>query len=193
MSVPTRTSADANAAADINDLQGQITKNAPVGAVLMWATETPPNGWLECDGSEKSRTTYSALFAIIGEKYGNGDGSTTFNLPDCRGQFLRGWDHGAGNDPDAGTRTNRGDGVTGDHVGTKQLDTFQGHRHTWDCQMYGQPGAGGWQHSPDGAGYRYNPQGTSATGYSNVPGQGTPRTSAETRSKNINIVFIIKT
>jgi hypothetical protein len=90
------------------------------GAIVAWPTATAPTGWLECDGAAVSRTTYSALFAIIAETYGDGDASTTFNLPDLRGEFIRGFDNGAGNDPDAASRTDRGDATTGDNVGTKQ-------------------------------------------------------------------------
>lgn len=57
------------------------SKAVPVGAFMPYAADTPPDGWLKCDGSAISRTTYSALFAKIGTKYGKGDGSKTFNLP----------------------------------------------------------------------------------------------------------------
>lgn len=57
------------------------SKAVPVGAFMPYAADTPPEGWLKCDGSTVSRTTYSALFAKIGTKYGSGDGSNTFNLP----------------------------------------------------------------------------------------------------------------
>lgn len=57
------------------------SKAVPVGAFMPYAADTPPEGWLKCDGSAVSRTTYSALFAKIGTKYGSGDGSKTFNLP----------------------------------------------------------------------------------------------------------------
>lgn len=63
----------------------------PAGMVIAWSGTSAPTGWLLCDGSAVSRTTYSALFAIIGVTHGQGDGSTTFNLPDYRGQFLRGY------------------------------------------------------------------------------------------------------
>jgi len=56
----------------------------PVGSILAWPTDTPPSGWLLCDGSAVSRTTYADLFAVIGTTFGAGDGSTTFNLPDLR-------------------------------------------------------------------------------------------------------------
>ena len=58
-----------------------------------------PVGWIPADGRALSRTTYAALFAAIGTTYGSGNGSTTFNVPDLRGEFLRGWDDGRGVDP----------------------------------------------------------------------------------------------
>jgi microcystin-dependent protein len=57
-----------------------------VGEIKMYAGSTPPDGWLTCDGSEKSRTEYADLFEVIGETYGVGDGSTTFNLPNLNGR-----------------------------------------------------------------------------------------------------------
>jgi len=63
---------------------------APTGTVLPFAGTTAPDGWLLCDGTEKSRTTYAKLFAVIADTYGVGDGSTTFNVPDMRGVFPRG-------------------------------------------------------------------------------------------------------
>lgn len=101
----------------------------PVGVIFAFPSETIPSGYLICDGSAISRTTYANLFALIGVMYGSGDGSTTFNLPDYRGEFLRGVDSGSGNDPDALTRLDRGDGASGDVVGSKQLfENFQ-HSH----------------------------------------------------------------
>lgn len=65
-----------------------------VGMVAHFAMSTPPDGWLKRNGAAVSRTNYAALFAKIGTLYGAGDGSTTFNLPDSRGHFDRGWDDG---------------------------------------------------------------------------------------------------
>lgn len=62
----------------------------PTGSILAFAGATAPAGYLPCDGSRVSRTTYSALFAVIGTSFGQGDGSTTFNVPDLRGMFVRG-------------------------------------------------------------------------------------------------------
>lgn len=63
----------------------------PTGSVVGWAlTSSVPTGWLECDGSNVSRTTYAELFSVIGTTYGTGDGSTTFGLPNFNGKHLRG-------------------------------------------------------------------------------------------------------
>jgi len=69
------------------------------------------------------------MYAAIGTAWGGS--ATSFNLPDLRGKFLRGWDHGAGADPDAASRTaaNAG-GETGDHVGTEEVSAFASHTHS---------------------------------------------------------------
>ena len=59
----------------------RIYTDIPVGTISIWSTSTPPTGYLLCDGSAISRTTYSNLFSVIGTTYGSGDGNTTFNLP----------------------------------------------------------------------------------------------------------------
>ncbi len=104
----------------------------PTGAIFSFPKSTPPTGYLECDGSAINRTVYADLFALIGVTYGAGDGTTTFNLPDYRGQFLRGFDNAAGVDPNAAARLDRGDGTTGDAVGTKQNNGTASHNHSVD-------------------------------------------------------------
>lgn len=69
-----------------------VVSTVPTGCVFDYAGSTEPPGYLFCNGIEVSRTTYAALFAVIGEDYGNGDGSTTFNLPDVRGRVIAGKD-----------------------------------------------------------------------------------------------------
>jgi microcystin-dependent protein len=101
----------------------------PVGGLLVYSNDDTPTGFFDCDGALVSRITYAALFAKIGIKYGAGDGVSTFQLPDYRGRFLRVQDDGAGIDPDAGSRTDRGDGTIGDAVGTKQDGAFTAHDH----------------------------------------------------------------
>ncbi len=102
----------------------------PSGAVFAFPTSTPPSGYLACNGQAVSRSTYANLFSLIGSTYGSGNGTTTFNLPNYNGQFLRGWDNGQGTDLDAATRTDRGDGTTGDVVGSKQANQTLAHNHT---------------------------------------------------------------
>jgi microcystin-dependent protein len=63
----------------------------PTGAVIAWSTSTAPTGWLLCDGSAVSRTTYATLFSVIGTTYGAGDGSTTFNVPNLKGKIPVGY------------------------------------------------------------------------------------------------------
>lgn len=60
------------------------------GSIVMFAGTVAPEGWLLCDGSAVSRETYASLYSVIGDSYGNGDGSTTFNLPDLTGRVLIG-------------------------------------------------------------------------------------------------------
>ena len=77
---------------NMNEIKNTINTNTPVGSISLFAGTTAPNGWLICDGSAVSRTTYADLFAVIGTTYGSGDGSTTFNIPDIRKRVPVGYD-----------------------------------------------------------------------------------------------------
>lgn len=98
---------DANVSSYVNSV--------PTGAIMPYAAATAPTGWLLCYGQAVSRTTYAALFALVGTTYGAGDGSTTFNVPDLRGRVP------AGQDNMGGTAANRitaaGSGITGTTLG----------------------------------------------------------------------------
>ncbi|MCK7589766.1 tail fiber protein [Subsaxibacter sp. CAU 1640] len=118
----------------------------PVGAIFTFPIDTAPSGYLICDGSAVSRTTYANLFALLGTTYGMGDGSTTFNLPDYRGKFMRGVDNGSGNDPDATTRQDRGDGTIGDAVGTQQNGAMAIHNHAVNAPHATTDSAGSHSH-----------------------------------------------
>lgn len=99
------------------DIVGQAPINFPTGSVLDFAGSTAPDGWLLCFGQAVSRTEYAALFAALGEIYGVGDGSTTFNLPDCRGRVKAGMDNMGG--VAAGQLTSAESGVDGTTLGFK--------------------------------------------------------------------------
>lgn len=86
------------------------------GAVMFFAMSTAPASWLVCNGSAISRATYATLFSKIGVLYGAGDGSTTFNIPDMRGEFPRGLDLGRGVD-------------IGRKIGSAQAGDIQSHTH----------------------------------------------------------------
>jgi len=110
---------------------------APVGTILSFggARDKIPEGWKICDGSTPSRTdpTYADLFNVIGTTWGEGDGTTTFHLPDLRGMFLRGVNDTRSDsyrDPNVGTRSamNTG-GNTDDNVGSVQGSDYKSHSH----------------------------------------------------------------
>ena len=96
---------------------GELANGVPVGSVFNLATTTVPTGFLECNGAAISRSTYATLFAAISTTWGSGDGSSTFNLPDLRGQFVRGWDNSAGVD-------------SGRSFASSQSDQNKSHNHS---------------------------------------------------------------
>lgn len=136
----------------------------PVGAVIATIRSTPNTGFLECNGTDISRTTYAALFAIIGTTYGIGDGLTTFGLPDLRGEFIRGWDNSRGID-------------AGRSLGSTQADELKSHNHT----LNGDYGS-------DGGGYVSidEPNGGAKSGVVNNTG------GSETRPRNVALMYQIK-
>ena len=90
--MPTATAGDSSAkGASTAFVQNAIAQLVPTGVILPYGGVTAPNGFLMCNGSEVSRTTYANLFAVIGTRYGAGNGWTTFNLPKLNdGSFVRG-------------------------------------------------------------------------------------------------------
>lgn len=103
-----------------------IIAATPAGAVRYFALNSPPTGWIKANGAAISRTTYSALFSAIGTTFGSGNGSTTFNLPDLRGEFIRCWDDGRGVDSGRSFGSTQGDAIrniTGTMRGQHQNNT----------------------------------------------------------------------
>jgi microcystin-dependent protein len=163
-----------------------------LGSIAVFPFNALPTGYLECNGAAVSRTTYAALFAKIGTTYGAGDGSTTFNLPDLRGEFIRGWDHGRGIDS--------GRTLASAQAGATKLPTnaFTGTTNNTKAPIYAEYGTNA------NVGYgvpgQYNQLSTSTsygarTEYSanhnhtfTVTGGG----DAETRPRNVAMVYAIK-
>lgn len=172
----------------------------PAGVMIDYAGTVAPAGWVMCDGAAVSRTVYASLFSAIGTAYGSGDGSTTFNLPDFRGRFVRYNDNMNTVAGAAGRDTGRVHGST-------QADAIQGHKHTVSESAHSHARA-----ASNGPGSSQIPQDQSAAvqyGAGRVADQavttgltvqnpstdgtnGTPRTAAETRPINLSCNIIIK-
>lgn len=102
------TGPDGNPTAKFNGVE---RPEVPPGAVLFFAATTPPPGFLKANGATISRSVYAKLFAAVGTTFGSGDGSTTFTLPDMRGEFPRGWDDSRGVDSGRALGSAQGDAI----------------------------------------------------------------------------------
>lgn len=157
--------------------------SVPAGMVEFYAANAVPPGWLKANGATVSRTAYAALFLAIGTTYGAGDGSTTFKLPDLRGEFPRGLDDGRGVDIGRG-------------LGVAQADSMQGHfhNHVSTGAQVGIPDplttGNSTQNNAGGSYYAYR----TATTHAPVSdgSNGAPRISAETRPRNVALLACIK-
>ena len=155
------------------------TQAAHSGMIAYFARNAAPAGWLKANGAAVSRTTYAALFAAIGTTFGTGDGSTTFNLPDLRGEFLRSWDDGRGVD-------------AGRAFGTRQADELKAHKHTLTNE-YGTVVSRFVAHTDE------NPEGVDAQNIINAPANRAHTYLSinntggnETRPRNIALLACIK-
>jgi microcystin-dependent protein len=189
-------SVTANAIADGAVIQAKTNNSlVPSGAIMAFAMNLVPTGWLHANGSAVSRTTYSALWTALGttsSPYGQGDGSTTFNLPDLRGYFVRG----------SGTNS---DGTASGTFGLKQADQFETHGHSASSNSTGAHTHSVIQTIDNNGGFdsgagraRYGGSGDttgSAGAHSHTitvssPNSGTSGT--ETRPSNIAMLYCIK-
>ena len=140
--------------------------STPASTVIYVAQNTAPTGYLKANGAAISRTTYADLFAAIGTTFGAGDGSTTFNMPDLRGEFMRGWDDSRGVD-------------SGRSFGSAQADEFKSHNHTFT--------------RPSGDASWNNGGGTNWWGLTrNITETVTSTGGSETRPRNIALLACIK-
>lgn len=107
-----------NLGGGIVDWAAVTAGSVPSGVVSPYAGSSAPGGWLLCDGSAVSRTTYADLFAVVSTTYGVGDGSTTFNLPDLRGRVA------------VGKGSNAAVDTLGENDGVTEANRRPQHRHT---------------------------------------------------------------
>tara|TARA_R100000458_G_C8245511_1_gene223544 strand:- start:32 stop:937 length:906 start_codon:yes stop_codon:yes gene_type:complete len=156
---------------------------APTGAVFAMAHSTVPSGYLECNGAAVSRSTYANLFSVLSTTYGTGDGSSTFNLPDLRGEFIRGWDNSRGIDSGRAIASYQAD----ENKAHTHSVTDPGHTHTWVRQD-----------SQNDANYRPWPASnndcvasTQNTG-SSTTGISIASSGSESRPRNYAMMYVIK-
>ena len=159
---------------------GTLWADCPLGTINAFGGATAPEGWLLCQGQAISRTEYADLFAVIGTNFGSGDGSTTFNLPDLRGEFLRG----------AGTNSHTTQG-NGGSVGTHQDATV--------INPYYNAAGGSSEFltaSSDGYNITNFDKGSSATGFGTVFNGGSGQTKTvqvySIRPTNTSVNYIMK-
>ena len=160
----------------------------PTGSVIAFAGASAPTGWLMCNGAAVSRTTYAALFSTLGSTYGAGDGSTTFNLPDLRGEFVRGLDGGRGVDSGRALGSAQS-GENASHLHTGSTASAGDHSHSSNVYKGG-PNPGGWSTS-------FAPSGdiiqTKTTGAHTHTVTINTSGGTEARPRNIAMNYIIKT
>lgn len=127
-------------ASDMNEIKSVVNENAaslvPTGSIMQFAGNQAPAGWIICDGSTISRTTYAELFSIIGTTFGSGDGSTTFNIPNLKGKVPVGLDT---SDTDFDTLGETG----GEKKHTMTVDELVSHTHTQDIKTFSDFGDAG--------------------------------------------------
>lgn len=126
----------------INALIAAAGVGNPTAAILPYAGTTAPLGYLLCAGQEVSRTTYAALFAVIGTTFGAGNGSTTFNLPDLRGRFPLGKDNMGGTPANrvANAQADILGGFEGEELHILILAEIPAHTHSYSIHSSGGSG-----------------------------------------------------
>ena len=153
----------------------------PIASIHAFATQTVPDGYLICDGSEVSRTDYADLYAALGTVWGEGDGTTTFNIPDLRGEFLRGFDADRGVDADR-------------QFASVQADMFKQHGHTsYYSSHYTGYGTGGNSWASNFASEPGHP--TNANKRTNIEfisDSLDASAGTETRPRNVAVTYAIK-
>lgn len=153
---------------EVLDLRFGEGSNVMIGAVVFFATTVAPSGYIKANGAAVSRTAYANLFSKVGTFWGAGDGSTTFNVPDLRGEFIRAWDDGRGID-------------SGRAFGSFQADEFESHTHSQRGSVVATGAFTGYQMDLD-----------NTSDSVSMPIDTDPTGGAETRPRNYALLAYIK-
>ena len=173
----------------LGDLGVAAVPEVLVGQIAYYAMNTAPSGTLKANGALVSRTTYARLFAKIGTIWGVGDGSTTFALPDLRGEFARGWDDTRG--VDAGRAFGSAQAAAfASHTHTGTAATAGAHTHTIPTGTNNGDNAG--KIRKDSTSEFSNTENTSSSGNHSHTLTIAATGGAETRPRNIALLFCIK-
>lgn len=190
--------------ADADDVTSALALKADAGSLVeldhpgqigLFARNTAPTGWLKANGAAISRTAYASLFAVIGTTFGEGDGSTTFNLPDLRGEFVRGWDDGRGVDAGRGFGSVQTAAMLNHtHSGTTSADGSHTHGLTIAVGASGS-GNGLMAATPTSTEYPSARASADSSGnHTHTLTTGNPSTGggSETRPRNVALLYCIK-
>ena len=190
------------------NLSFQIVAGVPSGAVFCIAVASVPSGYLECNGQSVSRTTFAALFAVIGTQYGASN-SSTFKVPDLRGEFIRGFDNGRGVDSGRSVASSQSHQHPQHNHAVSASSTAGAHSHSLnyqrkhvedtggaaitDIRREGGDGDGGSQTFTNDttSGFMNNASITVSTSI-NQSNRGGTSNSSETRPRNIAMMYVIK-
>ena len=182
------------------NLSFQVVAGVPSGAVFCIAVASVPSGYLECNGQSVSRTTFAALFAVIGTQYGSSSGST-FKVPDLRGEFIRGFDNGRGVDSGRSVASSQGhQHPQHDHAVSASSSSSvsdPGHAHSMSVGFFNSVNSGGALSFKDAGNsnrINNNTTGISVSTSTNISQsqRGGTSNSSETRPRNIAMMYVIK-
>lgn len=168
----------------------------PTGTITSWSDSSIPSGFLECNGSNVSRTTYSALFAVVGTTYGSGDGSTTFGLPDLQDNVAVGKSNNKALASTGGANTVASSGNVGGSTANATLSINQTASHSHNIPLTsltsGQnqiaSGMAGGANSNDGSGNKGSSGGHSHNMSANFSGDAN-----SVLQPYLTLIYIIKT
>jgi len=169
-----------------------LPQAVPTGSVHLMASTTVPSGYEKCNGQALSRTVYADLFAEIGTAFGAGDGSSTFNVPDLRGEFVRGWDDSRGIDSGRNFGTAQSDQNKQHNHSATSTVTDPGHNHVYIDQQAHNEGYRPWKAGDNDCGQRNKNTSNAFTGISvstSIANDG----GNESRPRNIAMMYVIKT